>query len=53
MNKTSKKINFKEKLTDDYLDLSLCGLETIPVKEIVVFALFLKFFKILKLISFL
>jgi hypothetical protein len=31
----NKKLNFKEKLTDDNLDLSLCSLETVPVKEIV------------------
>ena len=37
MSKTSGKgkLNLKEKLTDDYLDLSMCGLDTIPVKEIV------------------
>ena len=35
MSKSSKKINFKEKLIDDCLDLSLSGLESVPVKEIV------------------
>ncbi len=30
-----KKLNFKEKLDDDNLDLSLCSLELVPVKEIV------------------
>lgn len=29
-----KKINYKERLNDDDLDLSLCGLEVVPVKEI-------------------
>lgn len=31
---TNKKLNFKEKLDEDNLDLSLCSLETVPVKEI-------------------
>ena len=31
-----KKINYKERLNDDDLDLSLCGLEVVPVKEIVI-----------------
>lgn len=31
-----KKLNLKEKITDDYLDLSLCNLEKIPIKEIVI-----------------
>ncbi len=31
----AKKLNFKEKLNDDNLDLSLCNLETVPVKDIV------------------
>ncbi len=30
-----KKINFKEKLDEDNLDLSLCSLDIIPIKEIV------------------
>lgn len=30
-----KKINMKEKLDEDSLDLSLCSLEKVPVKEIV------------------
>lgn len=30
-----KKLNMKEKLIDDNLDLSVCSLETVPVKEIV------------------
>ena len=35
-NKTlKKKLNFKEKLNEDHLDLSLCSLETVPIKEIV------------------
>lgn len=33
---THKKINLKEKIIDDYLDLSLCNLEKIPIKEIVI-----------------
>ncbi|RNA28663.1 leucine-rich repeat-containing 59 [Brachionus plicatilis] len=32
-----KKINLKEKITEDYLDLSLCNLEKIPIKEILEF----------------
>jgi len=36
MSKTVKKINVKERLTDDSLDLSLSGLELVPVKEIVI-----------------
>lgn len=35
---TKKKLTvkeIKEKLTDDALDLSMCGLDTVPVKEIV------------------
>lgn len=32
--KTTKKINYKEKLNDDTLDLSMCSLELVPVKEI-------------------
>lgn len=35
MSKSTKKINFKEKLIGDCLDLSLSGLESVPVKEIV------------------
>lgn len=31
----TKKINYKQRLTDDTLDLSLSGLEVVPVKEIV------------------
>ena len=34
MSKNSK-INLKEKLDDDNLDLSVCQLETVPVKDIV------------------
>ena len=30
-----KKVNLKEKLNEDHLDLSLCSLETVPIKEIV------------------
>lgn len=30
-----KKLNIKEKLTDDSLDLSVCSLEAVPIKEIV------------------
>jgi len=33
--KKSKTFNLKEKLDDDYLDLSMCNLETVPVKEII------------------
>jgi hypothetical protein len=29
------KLNLKEKLDDENLDLSVCELETVPVKEIV------------------
>ena len=29
------KLNLKEKLDDDKLDLGMCQLETVPVKEIV------------------
>ncbi len=29
------KLNLKEKLDEDHLDLSLCTLESVPVKEIV------------------
>ncbi|CAF0705784.1 unnamed protein product [Brachionus calyciflorus] len=32
-----KKLNLKEKITDDCLDLSLCGLDKIPIKEILEF----------------
>lgn len=32
---SKKKLNIKEKLTDDNLDLSVCSLDTVPVKEIV------------------
>ena len=32
---STKKLNIKEKLDDDNLDLSLCSLELVPVKEIV------------------
>ena len=38
MSKTASakgKLNLKDKLTDDYLDLSMCDLQTVPVKEIV------------------
>ena len=35
MSKPIKKINFKDRLTDDYLDLSMCELEIVPIKEIV------------------
>jgi len=31
-----KKFNIKDRLEDDYLDLSLCELDTIPLKEIVI-----------------
>jgi hypothetical protein len=31
-----KKLNLKDRLNDDTLDLSLCDLETVPVKEIVI-----------------
>ncbi len=30
-----KKINVKDKLDEDHLDLSMCDLVTVPVKEIV------------------
>ena len=30
-----KKFNIKDRLDDDYLDLSLCELDTVPLKEIV------------------
>ncbi len=30
-----EKINVKEKLDEDNLDLSMCNLKTVPVKEIV------------------
>jgi hypothetical protein len=36
MSKPAKKINVKERLTDDSLDLSLSGLEIVPIKEIVI-----------------
>jgi hypothetical protein len=37
-NKGKKKLNLKdikERITDDSLDLSVCSLEAVPVKEIV------------------
>ena len=34
MTKETKKLNLKERLNEDTLDLSMCELETIPVKEI-------------------
>ena len=34
MTKETKKLNLKEKLNEDTLDLSMCELESIPVKEI-------------------
>ena len=37
----TKKINYKQRLTDDTLDLSLSGLEVVPVKEIVILRNFL------------
>ena len=36
MAKITKKINYKQRLDDDSLDLSLSGLEVVPVKEIVI-----------------
>ena len=36
-NNNKKKLNLKDRLNDDTLDLSLCDLETVPVKEIVMF----------------
>jgi hypothetical protein len=39
-----KKLNLKDKLTDDNLDLSLCSLETVPIKEIVILLFVLDLF---------
>lgn len=35
MAKESKKLNLKDKLTDETLDISLQNLEVVPMKEIV------------------
>ena len=50
MTKEAKKLNLKDKLTDDTLDISLHNLEIVPMKEIVSFACFLllKLFQSLK-----
>ena len=50
MSKTAKSnaklnvANLKDKLNEDLLDLSLCGLETVPVKEIVICFTFIYLF---------
>ena len=41
-NANKSKLNLKEKLTDDNLDLSLSGLEVVPVKEIVRILLYVR-----------
>lgn len=38
MSKAQQKLNLKEKINDDCLDLSMCGLEKVPIKEIVNFS---------------